>query len=392
MASGASPPISQPSPSSRNPAAGENARPTAASKAEGKVPVEAARQNGLGSALVLRWTLLALLAAAFIALLPLWPPVLLAAWGAILAHPLHQRLEKRVKGRSQAAGVITVLLVVLALTPVVVIGLSLFGAAVDLVHKLQQSGGGRNALAALASSEPTLTFDRWDARRAIELAREHGAGAFTAASTVLGATAAVGVGLFVFVTGFYTFLVRGRQFWSWAIEHSPLPRPYMHRFGNAFVETGRGLVVGVGFTALLQGLVMTIGFIIAQVPQPLVLGLLATIAALIPSIGTGLVWVPVSIGMAMTGHKAAAIATLAIGIFVSVIDNLVRPWLSRFGNLLLPSFMLLLAMLGGIAAFGAWGILIGPLFVRMAKEALSIWHESNQTVDQGATTAPTNAH
>jgi predicted PurR-regulated permease PerM len=391
MASGASQPLPQPPPSSRNPTPGENARTTAAVKAEGKAPVEAARQAGLGSALVLRWTLLALLAAAFIALLPLWPPVLLAAWGAILAHPLYTRLVKRVKGRNKAAGVVTVLLVLLALTPVVVIGLSLFGAAVDLMHQLKQSGDGRGALSALVASEPTLAFDKLDARKAIDLARQHGASAFNAASTVLGATAAVGVGLFVFVTGFYTFLVQGRSFWDWAIEHAPLPRAYMHRFGNAFVETGHGLVVGVGFTALLQGLVMTIGFIAIHVPQALVLGLLATIAALIPSIGTGLVWVPVSIGLLMSGRKAAAIATLVVGVVVSVVDNVVRPWLSRFGDLLLPSYVLLLAMLGGIAAFGAWGILIGPLFVRMAKEALSIWHESNQTVDQRAA-GTTNAH
>jgi predicted PurR-regulated permease PerM len=338
---------------------------------------------------VLRVTLLLLLVAAFFALVPLWAPVLLAAWCAIVAKPLHQRLAKRVGGRSKAAGVVTVLLVVLALAPIVFIALSLFGAAAQLIHKLQQSGGGRGALSALISSEPTLQINRWDARRAVDFVREHGAGALDAATTLVGATTAVGVGLFVFVFGFYTFLVDGRRAWDWLIEHSPLPRPYMHRLGNAFAETGRGMLIGVGVTAALQGLVMTIGFIVIDVPQALVLGLLTGVAGLIPSIGTGLVWVPVAAALAMAGRNAAAIATVAIGVFVSVVDNVLRPWLSRYGQLLLPTFVLFLAMLGGIATFGGWGVLLGPLFVRMATEALGIWRESTKLDCSETTAGPT---
>jgi predicted PurR-regulated permease PerM len=330
---------------------------------------------------VLRVTLLLLLGAAFVAMAPLWAPVLLAAWCAIVAKPLHQRLAKRVGGRSKAAGVITVLLVVLALAPLVFVSLSLFAASTQLIQKLQQSGGGRDALSALVSTEPTFSVQRWDTQRAIEFVREHGAGALGAAVKVVGATTAVGVGLFVFVFGFYTFLVDGRRAWDWMVEHSPLPRPYMHRLGNAFAETGRGMLVGVGATAALQGLAMTVGFLIIAVPQALVLGLITAIAALIPSIGTALVWVPVAAALAMSGRNAAAIATVALGMFVSVVDNLLRPWLSRYGQLLLPTFVLFLAMLGGIAAFGAWGVLLGPLFVRLATEALGIWRDSSKALE-----------
>ena len=51
--------------------------------------------------------------------------------------------------------------------------------------------------------------------------------------------------------------------------------------------------------------------------------------------------------------------------------------MSRF----LPTFVLLLAMLGGIATFGGWGVLLGPLFVRLATEALGIWRESTKPLD-----------
>lgn len=337
--------------------------------------------------IVLRVTLLVLLVAAFFALVPLWAPLLLAAWCAIVAKPLHLKLAKRVGGRSKAAGLVTVLLVVLALAPLVFVGLSLVGAATQLLHRLQQSGGGRDALSALIASEPTLQIDRWDARRAVSFVREHGAGAIDAATTLVGTTTAVAVGLFVFVFAFYTFLVDGRRGWDWLIDHSPLPRPYMHRLGNAFAETGRGMLISVGVTAALQGAVMTIGFLIIDVPQALVLGLLTGVAGLIPSIGTGLVWVPVAAALAMGGRSTAAIATVAIGAFVSIVDNLLRPWLSRYGQLLLPTFVLFLAMLGGIATFGAWGVLLGPLFVRLATEALGIWREATRSLDCSESTS-----
>lgn len=330
---------------------------------------------------VLRVTLLLLLVAAFLALVPLWAPLLLAAWCAIVAKPLHSRLVARIGGRSRSAAVVTVLVVVVALAPLVFGGLSLFGAAVQLVEKLQRSGGGRDALSALVESEPTLAFDRWDARRAVDFVREHGASAIDAATTLVGATTAAGVGLFVFVFAFYTFLVDGRRGWEWVLDHSPLPRRYMDRLGGAFAETGRGLLIGVGGTALLQGVAMTIGFLIIDVPQALVLGLFTAIAGLVPSIGTALVWVPVAAALFMAGRKGDAAATLFIGFLVSLIDNIARPWLSRYGNLLLPTFVLFVSMLGGLAAFGAWGVLLGPLFVRMAAEALDIWRESVKAID-----------
>jgi predicted PurR-regulated permease PerM len=122
-----------------------------------------------------------------------------------------------------------------------------------------------------------------------------------------------------------------------------------------------------------------VGYIVIGVPQALVLGLLTTLAALIPSIGTGLVWVPVTVALFLSGRNGAGIALLVVGCVVSVADNIIRPWLSRYGHLQLPTFVVLVSMLGGIGVFGPWGVLLGPLLVRLAVEALAIWQD-----EQGA--------
>lgn len=323
---------------------------------------------------VFRWTVVGLSLAALFTMHKLWAPVLLAAWTAILAQPLHTRLL-RLGGRSRAAGVLTVAFVVLAIAPLVLVGLSLAGMAVDLVHSLERSTGGRDAFNTILSTQPSSGVDKTDVERGFDLARQHGTSAMKAASTLFGAATAVVIGMFVFLTGFFAFLTDGARARQWLFSHSPLPREHMARFASAFVETGRGLFFGVGVTALLQGGLATIGYVVIGVPQALVLGLVTTLAALIPSIGTGLVWAPVTVALFLADRNAAAIALLVVGCVISITDNLVRPWLSRYGHLQLPTFVVLVAMLGGLAVFGAWGILLGPLLVRLAVEALAIWHD-----------------
>jgi predicted PurR-regulated permease PerM len=323
---------------------------------------------------ILRWTLLGLWIAAIAALLPLWAPLLLASWLALVVKPVHNRLIGAL-GKGRAAGVLTVLLFVVVLAPLVMIGLSLVGATADLFQRLKQTGGLRQGLDALLASEPNLRLHQLDPRGTAEMLRQHGASAFNAASTFFGAATALLVGLVVFLFGLYTFLVDGGRIYRWLLDHSPLPRAHLARLADAYVETGRGLLISTGLTALIQGAIATIGYLAIGVPQALVLGLLSVFAALIPSVGTGLVWAPVTAALLLGGRTAAGVALLAIGLFVSVIDNFVRPWLSRYGHLELPMFLTFIAMLGGITAFGAWGLLAGPLFVRLAVEALRIWRE-----------------
>jgi predicted PurR-regulated permease PerM len=77
----------------------------------------------------------------------------------------------------------------------------------------------------------------------------------------------------------------------------------------------------------------------------------------------------------LNGRPIAALVLLGVGAFISLADNLLRPVLARHARLQLPTFVVLVSMLGGIAAFGAWGLMLGPLFVRLAVEGLSILRE-----------------
>jgi predicted PurR-regulated permease PerM len=332
-----------------------------------------------------RWARLALTVtvgaaclAGLAALVPFWVPIVLAAWVATIARPVQRALSKRIHRRRGAAALVTVLLVVTFLTPLLIASLSLTSAAVELGQRLLESKDGTQALRALAASNTgsALDFGHFDVRQLADLARQHGASALAMAKTLSGAATMAVIGVVVFISALYTFLVEGPRLHEWLLQHSPLERGQFHRLSSVFEEVGRGLLVGVGLTALLQGAAATIGYVVCGVPQPLVLGLVTVFASLIPSVGSGLVWAPVAAGLFITGRPGAAVAMLVIGCVVALVDNVLRPLLAKYGHLRMHGLLLFLSMLGGIAVFGAGGLLLGPLCVRLAIEGLNMLRES----------------
>jgi predicted PurR-regulated permease PerM len=327
----------------------------------------------------LRWLVVLLCVAAAATLQPFWVPIVLAVWMAVIARPLHRIVAKRIHRRRGAAALLTVLLAVTFLVPLLIVTLALSGAALELGQRLLSSKSGADALRLLVSdgTGPSLDLYKLDTQQWLELARRHGASALSLAKTLFGAVTVIVLGAVAFVSVFYTLLLEGPQLHEWLLVHAPLPRGQFHRLTSVFDEVGRGLLVGVGLTALLQGVVATIGYIVCGVPQPLVLGLVTIFASLVPSVGSGLVWAPVSLGLFLVGRPGAAAAMLAIGCVVAVVDNVMHPVLARYGQLRLHGLLLFIAMLGGITVFGAGGLLLGPLFVRLAVEGLAMLREAS---------------
>lgn len=337
-------------------------------------------------------TLVVVLAIATMAVfVPLWAPLVLAAWVGHLTRPLLIRLEQRL-GRSRratpgrrrrAAGALVLLLLLALLGPLVLLTVALVSSAIDLLQRALQSASGEGALRTFLGGESTgIELSRlWSTpAKLVSLVREYGSRAWTALDAVAGMTAKIVIGLFVFVLGTYTTLVEGDDALGWARRYAPLRPEHFDRLVAAFHETGRGLLIGIALTGVVQSVVATIAYLILGVPSALVLGMLTFFGSLIPSVGTGLVWAPVALGLALSGRTTAAIAMVAIGLgVISVIDNVVRPIFARYGRLDLPAFVVLIAMFGALALLDAWGLVLGPLLCRLFVETLRIAREQRLT-------------
>ncbi len=308
-----------------------------------------------------------------IVLAPFWPWLLLSAWFALASRKLLSPLTRLTRGRHRAAAVLTVALVIGILGPFLLIVVPLAIDAIEVVRKISQSADAKLILEKLVVPGNGAEPKTGTLPRLLDLVTEHGAPAWSFISLVLVAAGDAVLGIFVLVMGTYAGLVEGERGWQWLEQNSPIEPGALRRLGQAFSETGRGLFIGIGGAALAQSAVATVLYAILGVPRPLVLGLLTLIVSIIPSVGTALVWGPVALGLALTGRPVAAAVLAGFGfIVIGSLDNILKPMLAKWGHLQLSTFLVLVGMLGGFVVVGPWGLLLGPLVLRLAKEAISI--------------------
>jgi predicted PurR-regulated permease PerM len=131
------------------------------------------------------------------------------------------------------------------------------------------------------------------------------------------------------------------------------------RMVDVVKTTVQSVVYGVIGTALAQGIVAGIGFVIAGAPAPMLLALLTFFLSFLP-FGPPIVWIGASISLFATGQTGWGIFMAAYGLFViSLVDNVIKPLIISRGSKL--SFIVMfMGVLGGVTAFGFIGIFIGP--------------------------------
>jgi predicted PurR-regulated permease PerM len=136
--------------------------------------------------------------------------------------------------------------------------------------------------------------------------------------------------------------------------------------------TTRGVVYGILGTALVQGILAAIGFVIAGVPAAPLLGLATFFLSPVP-IGPPLVWLPAAFWLWNHGQTGWAIFMVVWGVgVVSSVDNFIKPLIiSRGSNM--PFILVMLGVLGGVVAFGFIGVFLGPTLLAIGFALLSDW-------------------
>ncbi len=315
-------------------------------------------------------------------LLPFVPWLILAAWTAGLTQPMFARLARATRHPNIAGALVIFGLFLVVVGPIVASLIPLTVDALNLAEGVMHSGSGLRALQTIVTqSQDTATptpsgFLNFE--QVIGFTKQYGSRAWDIFAVLSGATVDALLGLFIFFAATFSILLEGHHFSAWVERHMPVQwiQKHFRRLSNTFFETGRGLVISVALTGLVQALVATLAYLVLGVPRAFVLGTLTFFASFIPTVGATLVWFPVAAGLALTGRRVEAVVLVVVGlVVVSSIDNLLKPIFSRWGHLDMHWFVFLIAIFGGLAMVGAWGILVGPLVVRMTVEVLRILHE-----------------
>jgi predicted PurR-regulated permease PerM len=127
----------------------------------------------------------------------------------------------------------------------------------------------------------------------------------------------------------------------------------------------RAVVFGLLGTAVAQGAIAAIGFVIFGVPSPVLLGMVTALASFLP-FGPTLVWIAAVLGLVLAGQTGAAIGMAIWGVLlVSTVDNVLRPLLIS-GPTQIPFLLVLFGVLGGLATLGLLGLFVGPVVLSVA--------------------------
>ncbi|MFN0051648.1 MAG: AI-2E family transporter [Planctomycetales bacterium] len=370
--------------------------------------------------LLLMGTLIVVLGLTFFQVLaPFLMPLFLAGILAMMCQPIYRRILGWTKNRvSLAAGLTTLLILALLLVPTILGTMS----AADQLDKLAQKKFGGRDLKVLMSSlrtNPTIQMmihrygqwtgnqvefdsieeevDAWMRETSAALSKKT-LGLAGSTLSLVGRAVGLVVGAMTFVIAFYYFLFDGPALIEATISLIPVHRDYQRQLIGQFDQAVRAVVSATFAAALGQGIATGIGMQIAGFHHFFIVTILATLTALVPVLGTWLVWGPYAWWLAYNDQWAAAIMLTLYGVvFVGLLDNMIRTYVLH-SNVKLHPLLAFVSVLGGIQVLGLWGVFIGPIvasclhaLVRIFNTELQAFSLERQlpaaaTVDRGAST------
>jgi predicted PurR-regulated permease PerM len=310
---------------------------------------------------------------------PFLGPLLWAIFIAFLLNPLHVRLAARLRGKAHwSAALLTVLTFVVIIGPLTALSAAFAAQVGDLLQMVQTKVAGQTTGNVLnLANVPWIRqgldwvtgfidvdlaqLQSWIAQGSKEtlqtLASLTGKAFLGAIGTVVG---------FVLMQFMLFFFIRdGGEMLQTARELIPMAEAPKAKLFDHLAAVTRAMVFGTGLTALIQGTLVGFAFLIVHLPSPVVFGVIAALVALLPFGGTALVWGPAALVLAFEGRWGATIFMLIWGaVLVSLVDNVVRPMLVS-GRANVGTLTVFIGVLGGLAAFGAIGLFLGPVVLAL---------------------------
>lgn len=319
-----------------------------------------------------------------------WPfvgPVMWAGLAAIMFQPLYKWVLRKVRGKRNLAATLTLAIIFVAvLLPALFIGSLVVGEAIRLVNGLRADPIDIVALyestfALLPSWAQQFAADNgW---RDMDAIQERIQVLLTESAGILAQQAlSIGSGALSFLLSFsiglyvlYFLLRDGSRIGETIVHSAPIEREIADRLAERFLGVVRAVIKGSGVVGIVQGTLGGLMLWIAGVPSALLLGVLMVFLALIPAVGTALVWAPAGIWLILSGEVGAGLFVLGGGfVVIASVDNVLRPILVG-RDTGIPDWIILITTLGGIALAGFSGIVLGPLVAGLFLAGWSILQE-----------------
>ncbi len=153
----------------------------------------------------------------------------------------------------------------------------------------------------------------------------------------------------------------------------PLSRTEAQRMFSHVAQTLRATVNGSLTVGAVQALMAGLMYMALGVPGAILWASATFFAALVPVFGTALIWGPISLFLLLTGSWGKALILLSWGcVAIGMIDNFLYPFLVG-GKLRLHTVPTFFSIVGGVALFGASGLILGPMTLAITIGLIDVW-------------------
>jgi predicted PurR-regulated permease PerM len=318
---------------------------------------------------------------------PFITPIVWAILLAFLVHPALVWLNRWIKSRSTCALLITLVVAMGVLVPAVWLSTSLVREAQGLYAGLPQAanqGGLASASTWIRGTRPGAWLDALLTRHGIRLddgiryLSTEGVKATSDYIVKHVGSVAGNIVLYIFhfaiaLTTFFYLLRDGESYYEVLRNLTPLHEEDKAAVFDTLRLTLSAVMRGLMLTALLDGFVLGLAYLMLGVPYWALLATLSAMGGLLPIGGTALVWVPVTGYLVFTAGWGPAIALIIwAAAALAVIDNFVKPLAMGHGTGL-PTVALFFGLAGGIEAYGPLGIFAGPAVIAVFAALLRVY-------------------
>ncbi|MEO8702130.1 MAG: AI-2E family transporter [Kofleriaceae bacterium] len=310
---------------------------------------------------------------------PMVRELLLAVVLASVLWPVQVWLAKRCRGRRGiAAGIICVVVVLIVIGPLAMLvaviirdGADGVRFVLDTVHSQPVA----DLVGWLPESARNTVTDAIDGlpRSIGEAIGQIGVEGKTVSASVVATGSFLFHGTLMLIALFFS-LTHGAEMVTWLDDVSPLGPGQTRELLATMRKVSFSIVISTIATSAVQAIAALVGFYIASVPSPIFFASVTFIAAFIPAIGAAVVSLAAALLLYVTGHPYMAIFLVIWGVvIVGLVDNVIKPLLIKRG-MEIHGGVVFFSLLGGLATFGAIGLLVGPLVVSMFLALLSMYH------------------
>jgi len=302
-------------------------------------------------------------------------------WAAVLAvifYPMNNKIKKYLKNSSLSAVLSIIIIMIVLFIPLTVLVLLLLEQTVELYTILVENPiwNNPNLIADWISNSyfgPIVDLLRYEGGQFFLKAAEWSSTfIINSITNITKNSLSFIIHFFIMTYTLFFFLKDGKHLLKKLMHYSPLGDVYENMLYNKFISTTKATLKTTFLIGGIQGILGAILFAIVGIKAFIVWGVIMTIAAIIPALGTPIVLIPAGIIMFATGNIWQGIVLIVGSIFISTIDNIIRPPLVG-KDIELHPLIVFFSTLGGLLIFGISGFIIGPIIASLYVSFMSIY-------------------